>query len=472
MAFGFASIDDDDPEKGKGSSTVDRSGANIAPLATGTPGAAPANEAGHSYADQLAGTNAYGGTQSGFLNFSAFANANSGVANREAKKANEGVANASQKARQGIYDANDRFQAGLNGQPAPGSGGAAGPVLTGAAGPPPIVDTRRQDARAAAGTGAAPGAVPNSGTSSAPSVDTRRIDARAAAPAGSALGDDYRKMLEGKAAEQYAGPNGLADDAKYGQMSADTREGQRQLNALGSEAGLQALTGGTYADAALLNSQGSQAFGETRKNYGDLNKFQSNVEKNAGNQAQGAKNAASARAAEYAAKLGQYDEQAAANKAKADADKANAPKKPQSFGDMTANDTEHTMTSDMAGKRITTHNLTQVDPAGQALNLLGFNGMVGEGSGFDLTGSSGPSRQAAGDFMGQANVPKDQQEQTWQDFLKSLPEGMANYVRGMNMGSGAAVDAMGDKMATKNTDADWQWFNQLFNSYLQSKKGG
>lgn len=277
-------------------------------------------------------------------------------------------------------------------------------------------------------------------------------------------GDPYRDMLERGSQMSYTGPTNLSTDPRYGQVGTDVRNAQRELDATGSEAGLAAASGGTYADAALMNQQGQRAFANTRDKFGNLNKFAGQVDANAAAQGDQAQREAQGRALNYKDQLGQYD---AAQKAKTDA--ANAPKEPgaESFDDMVKNNT-HKSTVDERGHRIASKNATA------------FSTWQGNEIG-------GPGKEAYDDAAGlmkNLNIPgldgsdapegkgSPAQSAYWDKFMGSLPEDMRLYVEGMTHLTDPIGGAMKNENSTANSDADWQWFYNLFKTYAQSHPPG
>ena len=257
------------------------------------------NGAGTSYQDFLSGGQ-QGPTQTGYLNFDYFGQANQDVAKREAKRVNEGVANQAKKAKTGVQGVNQRYLDALNGT---GAGfDEQGNYLGGAAGP-----------QFAGGVPLTPG-----GT-----VDLAPAAPGEATPA-SGMPADYRAFLEQQAATARDGADGVpdfTDTEGYDEAGKDVREADRQLNALGDEAGLAELSGGNWADAALLSGAGRPAFAETRDYYGkkgtghdSMGDFANAVADNATRMGQGRRNELNARASEYEAALGAYDEQRRAAK--------------------------------------------------------------------------------------------------------------------------------------------------------------
>lgn len=131
---------------------------------------------------------------------------------------------------------------------------------------------------------------------------------------------------------------------------------------------------------------------------------------------------------------------------------------PKSFDEYISGDTTHTMDAGTSGRRNTTANGVKIasGPAG----WVAGQGTIGQG---------GDAWDSAKDLMSSSGIDESQQAQYWDDFLMSLPEGMRNYVNGMVRGGNPGVDYYGDKLAPKNSEEDWNWFYQLFDSYVNSK---
>ncbi len=522
MPYGYSELEDkNDAVNGAAAGQVAQG--VQAPIAGMQPGQSPSagNQSGQSYADFLQGGTP---TQTGFLNFDSFAGANGQEARNSAQRLNESTANAAQKAKQGVYDINNDYQNALEaggaaekqrdfkdvdaglpdwmkdqwkgdshlvggpGSSPPNTTGTDSQALTGdpnamkpdegtkapQASPPGNNSKTSPPASGAPGSGGAAGPVYPPGTTppAAPPpmtpADWGNANKNAAFPQGAPTmngnntgqidpNDEYRNMLQRGANTTYTGPTGLSEDPRYQQAGADVRNAQRGLDATGSEAGLAAASGGTSADAALMNQQGQQAFGQTRDAYGNLNKFAGDVDANATKQGERAKYDADQSAASYQMQLGQYDKQKTDEKAAADAKAAQDAidnKAPKSFDDyVNGKDDEHTMTSDESGKRTTWANTD---------NIANWH-----------LGSFGPghdARLAAEEFMKQEGVPEgDDRQSTFDDFMKSIPEGMKNYINGMIEENSPIVGAIGGGAAPANKPEDWSWFNGVFNAYLKKK---
>lgn len=245
MAFGFKRADEKDDAFGQSSA---QGGAGLVPQQPVN--GATSNGAGQSYADFLGGNGGGEATQTGFLNFDRFFNANAGVAGREAKRVNEAAANQAQKAKQGVQGVNQAYIDALD--------GAGKGVVT------PGFDAKGNWQGGAAGPSRTP--VNPNGT-----VDVAPAAPGAPAPGQAAAGPSQRDFLAAQRDAAYNAAQAVpdfTDTEGYGAAGDDVREAQRQLDALGSEAGLAELSGGNWADAALLNAAGREAFQQTRDAYG------------------------------------------------------------------------------------------------------------------------------------------------------------------------------------------------------------
>jgi len=339
-----------------------------APVAPGPEG----NGAGQGYASFL---DEAGPTQTGFLNFERFGAANEGVAQREAKRINEGVANQAHKAKREVQGVNDAYLNALNGAGDSESHfDEAGNWTGGAAGPQPV-----------GGMGAA-GVVPPGGA-------------------------DYRGFLEEgsrRAGGNAEGVPDFTDTEGYEQAGNDVREADRQLGALGTDEGLAELSGGNWADAALLGATGRQAFKGTRDAYGKagtghdtLGDYANAVADNATQMGQDKRNQLAARGSEYDAALQAYDASEAAKGAALGADAT-----PADATDW------HSLLDDFSGS---------IDPA-QAQNA------ATSARGWAADFSKYPAGRQIAEEMG---LSPEAGQAKWTEFRDSLPESTRDYIDGM-----------------------------------------
>lgn len=395
----------------------------------------------------LDGNGASGPTQTGFLNFDRFFNANAGVAGREAKRVNEAAANQAQKAKQGVQGVNQSYIDALD--------GAGKGVVT------PGFDAKGNWQGGAAGPSRTP--VNPNGT-----VDVAPAAPGAPAPGQAAAGPSQRDFMAGQRDAAYNAAQAVpdfTDTEGYKAAGDDVREAQRQLDALGSEAGLAELSGGNWADAALLNAAGRQAFQETRDAYGRKGTGHDSITDYANAVAADSVRRGQMKADELRGYGNQYSDaldafDARQAEAAAAANKPAAPSTGKTFAEMTQ-DATRTMTWDQVGQRGATNNARKAanwKPVQDAIN------------GEPVRGVGGPGQDAwvlADQMLGDSGIPEELRSGLWDEFRDSLPEGMRNYVNGMVAWDGD----MGEQHALANTPEDWQWFQELFRAWLASRPG-
>lgn len=391
-------------------------------------------------------------TQTGYLNFDRFAAANEGVSRREAKRVDDMVRAQAEKAKAAARAANDAYMKML-GQSGTGIGyDAQGNWMGGATGPQvPAYQAAANPQGILSPDGA------DFGEEGASTPGQGDIDA---------ANDAYRQMLQGGIADA-AGRKGAlgkyTDMEEYKRALDEAAQADDMLAALQTPEGLAELLGGTEQDAALLGQAGRPGLKKTGDDFGKkglgteglkdyLGGFVDKGEQYA-KEAEGALNAESAA---YTEALQGFDkklaDEAAAKAAEAEAAK-NAPK---SYDDMVASAEKEgrTMDRDTAGRRATTRN------AGKLANWKGNE--LGS-AGHDAWLLAEQALTGAGLSGGEAS-------KYWGDFLQSLPEGVRNYVAGM-IAEGSEI---ADELAKPNTEEDWVWFQNLFNSYMKKnppKKG-
>lgn len=400
------------------------------------------NGAGQSYTQLLNGGDSEA-TQTGFLNFDRFFNANADVANREARRVNEGVANQAQKAKKGVQGVNQSYLDALNGG-GPGTGPGfdeAGNWQGGAAGP----------------VGMSPGG---------------------AASAGRA-GLESQARTASQAAQ--LGIPSWTDMPGYQQSLDDVLEAQRQLDALGSEAGLAELSGGTSADAALLGTAGRGAFRQTQDAYGkkgtgheSLLDYANAVADEAEDEGAVRQRERAARADEYRRALEGYD--AANGPGASDASGASEPTgddRPAIGGGGTIGDLKRRAAEYASKSTAGTQLGNRILEAFSALSAENWQniGHYRQGELAEQIGESYGLDKAASDAA-------------FKDFIGSLDPSLAAWVLGLVGGSGSNTGksvlngyfpGLGDEVhkltgGANSSPEEWATFQQLFHEYLRSRR--
>lgn len=210
------------------------------PSATGAPGASESFRPGYS-----------GGTATGHVNFGDIYNANAGTAQREAGRLQNNVQQKAQKAQQGLAGAQSAFGEQVRTGTTQGPSGrdyqrAAGQLNDFA------MQTQGQVAPQKSGWQTFQASQPQS-----PNVDLAQNTE-----------ENWRGRMETGAKRGYMGPSSLTDLAQYQKLLQDTQEANKAADALGTNAGIQAQTGGSALDAALLNAAGRPGFSRLQQQYG------------------------------------------------------------------------------------------------------------------------------------------------------------------------------------------------------------
>lgn len=396
---------------------------------------------------------ASGPTQTGYLNFDRYYSANQGAAEAGAKRVREQVRAQAEKAKQGVRDTHNSYMQAL-GQSGTGIGyDAQGNWMGGAAGP-----QVPQYQASPLGTGI----LSPDGNDFAEEGQQQLSESQVAA-------DDerYRQQLLGAQADALARKQGIGDFTDtmgYDEALAGAKSADEALGLLGNEAGLATLSGGSWADAALLGQAGRPDFAKLQKDYskkGDLladglEEYLGQFADSDAEYAQQARDALDYEAAVYGDELNYFNhlkDKEAADKAAAEEAKKNAPK---SFDDLVKYGEQQgrSLTWDDVGKRGATNNARKL--AYWKGNQLG-----------------GPGQDAwmlAEKIMKPAGLEGDAASKYWDEFRNSLPEGLRNWINGMVAWDGE----MGEQNAQSNSDADWQYFQELFSAYMKKnppKKG-
>lgn len=338
----------------------------------------------------LDGNGASGPTQTGFLNFDRFFNANAGVAGREAKRVNEAAANQAQKAKQGVQGVNQSYIDALD--------GAGKGVVT------PGFDAQGNWQGGAAGPSRTP--VNPNGT-----VDVAPAAPGAPAPGQTAAGPSQRDFMASQRDAAYNAAQAVpdfTDTEGYTAAGDDVREAQRQLDALGSEAGLAELSGGNWADAALLNAAGRQAFQETRDAYGKKGTGHDSITDYANAVAADSVRRGQMKADELRGYGNQYSDALDAFDAR-QAEAAGAPKTPGSTAPKTWRDM-----------------LADIDAGTDRSELALNNNRAQEGWGADIA-----KFPAAQQIATESGLTPEQAQQAWDRFRNELPPDVRNELDAM-----------------------------------------
>ncbi len=456
-----------------------------------------------------AGGTVFGGASKqrakGYTPWDRFASANSGVSSREAGKLQGQVGADVDSAMGGLDKANSAFNKGIaanytqqgnttvdpnaQGSKAAAQGAVQSQGFGGSAwssfGQPAPVAPMQQAAPAPTGPIAAPPAPKGGGKPAKPTgVDSKGNPLVPAAPyvPGHAT---LQAPPEVTGVAVANGPSGAHDlessmePSAWDALTGKITNADAEATQLGSESGVQALLsqmGGQPAtgfDAALINGTGQKGFGEAARKFGNgvLTGQQANSEQ--------ASQDAWAKLTGNIADQQKVNANIEANKQR-DADNArgvvdlSTPATPgavdngppaKSFDEMTANDTEHTMDYGLSGRRMATKNATAGATFQQSAKTSGLGG---------------DAYSLASQFMDQAgmvNGSKAEQDY-WNQFLTSLPEGMRNYVNGMIADQDPAGAMFGrtgtygsgenEGLAPRNSDEQWAWFQQLFKAYMKT----
>ncbi len=324
-------------------------------------------------------------------------------------------------------------------------------------------------------TGGKPGANPGSQTQApgrAPTGVNKTVGTTPPATGVSEVGGKVSELNANAVANGPQGPKDLqssmSPDAWAG-LTGQISKANEEASALGKESGVQALLSqnsgapATGFDAALVGGSGQQqGFGQTARQFGNFALPQQLL-----NSEQGSQDAWS-RMTDQAAQGRAAEKQRAAN-AQRDADNARGvvdlqqPAAPvaagptaPSFDDLTKNDTTHTATWDDVGRAGATNNISKISD---------WTGLTSGGK----DGPGGPGQDAwqlvRDQFLKGSGLSDADQSRYWDDFRNSLPEGMRNYVNALVANNGIGADYF--KNNHKSSDADWQWFQQLFSAYMK-----
>lgn len=389
-------------------------------------------------------------TQTGFLNFDRFAAANQGVSRREAKRVNDMVSAQAKKALDAARAARDAYAKQLqtldstgaydsSGNWAPGSGGAQ-----------------------IAGY-------------EAPSDPTGTFTSYELGPErNTAAQEDYRAQIQSQMEALKAKAEnipGFTDSAEYKEAIKQALQADQMLGALTGgkidvdgdgepdDYGLNVLSGGSGFDALLLGQAGRPGFKKTADKFGKSGGLMGAVDRTtarAQDSATRLSNSVNQRYSDYQQALGNFEKKLMddedARKA-AEAAKKNAPK---SFSDLVkyGTDQQFKYTDEEVGQRGATNN---------ARKLAYVKGNKVGGYGHDAWMLAEQKMKPLG-LDGQAA------SQYWDDFRNSLPPELKNWVNGLVAWDGE----MGEQNALANTDAEWQFFQELFDAYAKEnppKKG-
>ena len=288
-------------------------------------------------------------------------------------------------------------------------------------------------------------------------------------------------------------PGTLGEMGGMDSVYAQTQKASELMGNLGSESGLEAnlgLSGGSgKLSAGLVRGAGKGQFEDLQKQFDPEAEM-----KTAEDKAKAAHDRAVLHAqygADYmkdqsdvantnqALSQQEADRKAAADKAAADEATRNAPG--PSFSDMTQNDGQkdgdpHWMDYGTAGRRTVTNNASAL-ATWQADHPSG-------GMGADAYRLAAKIMEQELGLSSDAPEGKDNQVQAkyWEQFIDSLPSGMKWYVLGMLANHDMVASALGGKgyygdgtfggMAPPNSNADWQWFQQLFRAYAKANPPG
>lgn len=215
---------------------------------------------------------ANGPTATGFVNFGDIANANSGVSQRQAGRLQGNAEQKAQKAQQGLTGAQSAFSAqvrtGTNQGPSASDYGYASGKL-GFYRPPGAADVKRATSNGPNVSETQEG-LASTETRNGPVADPTALNAPSpdSVNAGAITEADWRARVEQGAQSGYSGPSSLTDLAEYEKLLQDSQEAGKVADGLGTRAGIQAQTGGTALDAALIGGAGRPGFSRVQQQYG------------------------------------------------------------------------------------------------------------------------------------------------------------------------------------------------------------
>lgn len=282
--------------------------------------------------------NGDGYSQTGYLNFDRFADANSGVARKRALDVNKDVANRQGRAHGATDALANTYSQALSGYGTAADsnydeagnwlGGAAGPQPMAAteptATPQPAAHTLTPEEKAAAEARARAGARTNpAGVGDGPQLPQTTPTTTPEAPRTAPLGDTAPGETPEEAARRATLNQGIADALKsmqdigsfegaagYGDAQHLAADADAARDATRSNADLQALTGDSAADAALYGAYGRPQFAATQGQYGGVGGgygYLNEITQQRNEAGQAARDKFAQRGDDYASQLAQLD---------------------------------------------------------------------------------------------------------------------------------------------------------------------